>query len=245
MEDNIDNQIDSNLPAGNKAGFKHVFLVLRHPTETFRTVADAGHAWLYPFLIVIVLLLIGYVFGSAHYNEDASVVSDLALLSDSEQNVLFVVTLIALLIFGPPIYFLLAYVIPSAIFMFFGNFVFERHLRFKQYLNITAYALAPTIVLALINLIVMLSTGGQSISFSPASLLPVDFQTTFIGYWLSMFSLFNIWIIALLILGLSTILEQTRLHTGFWLIPLFLAFATCSAFIFSFVGRFAQDYGAF
>ena len=242
MENDIDNSTEMQPPARKKAGFKHIFLVLRRPSQTFYHIADAGHAWLYPVLVLIVLIFVGMLVSSGNSGDQASIEEDLGLLSQSEQTIAYIIGITFIIIIGPPLYFLVAVVIPSLVFMFFGNFVMERQLGFRNYLNVTAFALCPIIILEIINLLVKLVTGGNTIAFNPDIFLPTELQATFIGYWLAYFSIFNIWVLVLLTIGLATILEKSRGRVALWLIPLFLAFATVSSTIIASLENFVSNY---
>ena len=243
MEDSIDNTGEAHIPPGIKVGFKQVFTVLRKPTRTFYLVADAGRAWQFPFMIFALVLIIGMILGIVYSDEPPDYGGDFALMSEGEQNALQIVGIIMAFLFVPPSYLLFAYIVPSWIFMLFGNQLMERHLGFRNYLNITAFALSPLIIREIINILTMLITGREIFSYSPQIFLPVELHTSFLGFWLANFSLFTIWILSLLTIGLATVLETTRARIILWLIPLFLAFATAESLFFSYIQRFGQDYG--
>jgi hypothetical protein len=241
----LENQHGENLDVKKRAGFIHVFEILYSPTRTFEHVISAGHAWLYPALLLAIILDIGIILSVPFIQEQMQ--ETLALFPNggvgSEQ--LVIVMLVFSLFFTPLIVFLPAYIIPSSIYLFFGNFVFEGRARFRQVLNATAFASMPFIVGRLLESVISGFGGLDWFSFGPAMLLPAEFQNTFLGLWLGMFDLFIIWQIVLTIIGLSVLYRHTRAKTAAWLIPLYLAAYTFFALAGSFIQRFASEWGGF
>lgn len=239
----MENQPGENYEVKKRAGFTHVFEILYSPGRTFEHVIDAGHAWLYPALLLAVILDIGIILSIPLIQEQMR--ESLALFpnSGSASEQLMIGILVFSLFLTPLIAFLLAYIIPSSIYLLFGNFVFESRAGFRQALNITAFASMPFIIGRLLESVISGFGGLDWFSFGPAMLLPPEFQNTFLGLWLGMFDIFLIWQIALTIIGLSMLFRHTRMKTAAWLIPLYLAACTFFALVGSFMQRFASEWG--
>jgi hypothetical protein len=241
----LENQSGENREVKKRSGFIHVFEILYSPTRTFEQVIESGQAWLYPAILFGIILDIGIILSIPFMQEQMREALLLFPNSGIASEQLVIVMLAFSLFFTPLIAFLLAYIIPSSIYLFFGNFVFEGRAGFRQILNVTAFASMPFIVGRLLESVISGFSGLDWFTFGPAMLLPAEYQNTFLGHWLGMFDVFIIWQIALTIIGLSALYRHTRAKTAAWLIPLYLAAYTFFALATSFMQRFASEWGGF
>jgi len=241
----LENQPGENLEVKKRAGFIHVFEILYSPTRTFEHVIGAGHAWFYPALLFAIILDIGIILSIPFMQEQMRESLTLFPGSGIGSEQFVIVMLLFSLFFTPLIAFLLSYIIPSSVYLFFGNFVFEGRARFRQVLNVTAFASLPFIVGRLLESVISGLGGLDWFSFGPAMLLPAEFQNTFLGLWLGIFDLFIIWQIVLTIIGLSVLYGHTRAKTAAWLIPLYLTTYTFFALAGSLIQRFVSEWGGF
>lgn len=239
----LENQYGENFEIKKRGGLIHVFEILHSPARTFEHIIDAGHAWIYPSVFLAIILDIGIILSVPFMREHMQETLALFPSSGIGAEQLMIIALVFSLFFTPLITFLLAYIIPSAIYMFFGNFVFECRAGFRQVLNVTAFASIPFIVGRLLERVISGFGGPDWISFGPAMLLSAEFQNTFLGLWLGMFDLFLIWQVVLTIIGLSMLYGHTRFKTAAWLIPLYLAAYTFFALASSYMQRFVSEWG--
>jgi Yip1 domain len=235
--------IDLNQEKKPRAHFGHVIGVITAPGKTFSHVIDAGHAWIYPFILISIIMLFGIFLENTTIQREAFETLPLGVNGSINMEVIFIISLIITSIFTPIIIFLVLYMIPALIYLFFGNFIFEKKIKFRQTLNIAAYSGVPFIVGSLVGTFMVGLGGNANISFSPAAFLPIEMHHAFIGMWLGIFDLFAIWQIFLAITGLSILFQHTKMKVASWLIPLYLVVYTFAIMMLSFMRNFVSEWG--
>jgi len=228
-----------------KASFKSVFEVLFAPTATFYHVRDAGHAWFFPFIIVVLTILLSMIVPDANIDNAQNIDDELSMLGGEYQSALMAIGIVFVVILIPLGVGLVWYVIPSLVFMLFGNYLFERRAKFIHIINTTVYATCPVIIQNMIGTIIAVTIGRNIIEFSPAVFLPVELHESFLGLWLSSLNLFSIWVVILLIIGLSGLFEHSRAKTSAWIIPLYLFATSFGAFFSSFAAKLSENMNKF
>ena len=226
-----------------KAGIFSVFEVLYSPSRAFRQIIDAGHAWIYPAIIFALILEMGIIMEIPLLQEQIAEPAMLLPEGEKISESIIIITIVFISIFLLPIGFFAIYIVPSLIYIFIGNFVFEGKAGFRQVLNVTAYASIPYLIGNFLANTISSIMRMEFFTFNPSVLFPAEMQATFLGIWLGMFNPLLIWQVALTIIGLSLLYNHTKAKTAAWFIPLYLAFYTFFALVFSLLGKFAEDWG--
>ena len=99
-------------------------------------------------------------------------------------------------------------VIVSAVYLFVGNVVLGGKASFKKVLSVTAWSWLIFSLAGLVMLPLVLSQETMQISFSLATFMSDESQTTFLYKFLQKIEIFSIWWIAVYSIGLSVIYKM-------------------------------------
>jgi hypothetical protein len=224
-----------------KAGFLQVIEVLYSPKKTFLQVMDAGHSWIFPFILFSVILAVAFISGIPEMEQQSQELAPLGLSQENVSAFMTAFTIIFSIIIAPIVVIIGIYLIPSLVSMFFENFVLAGSAGLRQVMNVIAFAAVPLSIGFLISSAVSFISGVPGFSFSPQIFLPESMRATFLGMWLGIFNLFSIWGIVLSILGLAALYHHRPGTTAAWLIPLYLAGYTLMVFLGSLATRISSN----
>ena len=131
--------------------------------------------------------------------------------------------------------FVLRYLLTAALLLAGLRFVMEGKAHFATVLNVVAFSSVPAGLRELIRIPLMMAEGSLDIFFSPAALTGTASMS---GYALNLLDLFDLWIIALLIVGVATIGNGSRARAAGLVIPLWVVFSLLK------IGIKASPFGA-
>ncbi|HDS01797.1 MAG TPA: hypothetical protein ENO22_11075 [candidate division Zixibacteria bacterium] len=223
-----------------KAGLRQVAEMLTSPTSAFRSIVESGHVWLYPFVVLSLVLVLSMLVQLPAVDDAAQESVLLGMDQEKLDAAITVMAYVFIFIFVP-IFALAAIVLPALIFMFFENFVLGGRADYRQVLNVTAYAFMPSALGIILTSIISWAFQVPEFSFSPAVLLTEEMRHTFMGNWLGIFNVFTIWSLLLTTIGLSVLYGHSRVRTAAWLFPLYLVVFTFFGLFGSFMESFSSD----
>ncbi len=218
--------------------WERLWLLLRAPDHAFRGV-DRGISWLYPILVVS-LLIAGapHVLHRLHIDEQREgigrLLDDGLLTEEQAQNAwtrldealesrsagkIAIQMLLAI-----ATQFLIRFVFPAALLLIGVRFVMEGKARFVAVLGALGWASVPAGIRILIRTPFCALQGSLDIYFGPAALPGVDPDTVG-GYALTLLDVFDIWILALLITGISSVGGLSRGRAAGLVLPLWLVYS--------------------
>jgi hypothetical protein len=223
-----------------KAGLRQVVEVMTSPTNAFRSIVESGHVWLYPFVLLSLIMIFSMLVQLPAVDSTTEESVLLGMDQESLDAAIKVMTYIFIFVFVP-IISLVIIVIPALIYMFFESFVLGGRADYRQVLNVTAYALMPSALGIILTSIISWVFQVPEFSFSPAIFLTEGMRQTFMGSWLGIFDVFTVWTLILTTIGLSILYGHSRLSTAAWLFPLYLVVFTFFALFGSFMEIFSSD----
>jgi hypothetical protein len=223
-----------------KAGLRQVVEVMTSPTNAFRSIVESGHVWLYPFVLLSLIMIFSMLVQLPALGDTAEEPVLPGVDQESLDTAIRVMTYIFIFVFVPVIA-LSTIVISALIYMFFESFVLGGRADYRQVLNVTAYALMPSALGIILTSIISWVFQIPEFSFSPAIFLTEEMRQTFMGNWLGIFDVFTVWSLVLTMIGLSVLYGHGRLRTAAWLFPLYLVVFTFFALFGSFMERFSSD----
>ena len=205
--------------AGRLSGVFHA------PAETFPDVAERGHWWI-PALIMIVM---GLIFVSLFVQRvgfdrmiqktmEAStrmqdMPADQKAAAVAMQRKMMPVFMYA----GPPVATLMGIIIVGGVLLFVMNSLMDAGLRYKQSLNISAYAMLPAgLVSSVLTCVVMFIKPPDefdiehALAFNAGAFLP-EAASKYLVSLASSFDLFTFWTIALMAIGFSVTVGARKL----------------------------------
>lgn len=214
---------------------QRLYLIVADPGRAFHGLAESRWAWVLPVLIVSLLMVappqlmpelylerqeqaLDRMIDGGLLNEEQAFEARQRFEESGERSAGTIATQMSL---GVVMQFILRYILTAAILLAGLRFVMEGGARFATVLNVVAFSSVPAALREIIRTPLMLSEGSLDIYFSPAALTGTS---TLSGYTLSLIDLFDLWILALLILGLASIGNISRGRAAGLVIPLWIVF---------------------
>lgn len=108
-----------------------------------------------------------------------------------------------------PVFMVIILVIGSGILLFLGNIILGGQTKFLSVMNMFALTWLISIPETIVKLPLMISKGSAQVHTSLALLLPADQANTFLGTLLGKFDLFGLWMLGLVILGMSVLTKAS------------------------------------
>lgn len=211
--------------------FQYLYEILIRPSQTFEKIIPAGHAWVWPFLFYCIILILSTIVIIRSYTDDLSQLPEdfRSLNLDSETLKIAGIIIIS---FFTPVFTIMTFLVSAGIYMFFENLIMGGKAKFREVMNVVSFSYMIMVPKFIIQALFVL-VGGKAfnITFSLNVLLSSDLQGTFIYNWLSNFELFQIWVIIVIITGLSVLYKHSKAKTAIWLIPLTLMWWTLQALV--------------
>ena len=127
-------------------------------------------------------------------------------------------------------------VIMSAVLMFGGNILLGGEAKFKTILAVATHSWLVTIPKMLLTAPLMLAKGSAAVSTSLQVLIPADRWMTPLGVALGAFDLFSIWMVVLIIIGISAAYRFSRAKSAAIVVSLYV-FMVLVGVAFSALGR--------
>jgi len=223
-------------PDGRPGPLQRMALVFTRPTEAFRDLQPDRWSWLIPALIVSLLMSLAPQFvHDLHYerqqqalesliergivNEDQAQEARQRIADDAAERGVGPITQQVLLGIVSSIAF--RFILPAALLLAGLRFVLERRTRFPAVLATLSYAALPAGLRAILRTPLQYAKGSLDVYFSPAA--AVGHTRSLGAYALSMFDLFDLWVLALLIVGLAQVGGVSRGRAAGLVLPLWLA----------------------
>lgn len=126
--------------------------------------------------------------------------------------------------------------IEAGLAMFWGNFVFAGKARFKQVLSVFLYGEILFAVGALVHVPLIMAKDSMAVSLSPAIFVADQGVNSFTYQILSKLSLFHIWEIVVVGIGLAAVYGFAR-NKGYWISVLSLGILSVLSALGSLVGN--------
>jgi hypothetical protein len=213
--------------------FRYLYEILIRPSQTFEKIIPAGHAWVWPFLLYSIILILSSIVILSSYSDDPSQLPENFRSLNLDSETLKLAVIIFTTIFTPVVA-IITFLVSAGIYMFFESLIMGGKAKFREVMNVVSFSYMVMVPRLIIQTLFVL-VGGKAfdISFSLNVLLSSDLQGTFIYNWLSNFELFQIWVIIVIITGLSVLYKHSKAKTAVWLIPLTLMWWTLHALVSS------------
>lgn len=202
--------------------FSNLFTIFSSPAETFKRVKATKLAWLFPFLLVIIISLISVQLQmpatvqttldtlKAQPNYDA-VDTELVVQSTKVMGWVMAPLSVAIMVFlGGLIYLLL-------------NLIVRGEAKYMQLVTMYAFAMLPSTIGGLVTAILVYTTGASSLTDVSLSLgaLVAD-KESMLYHLLSIVNPFSLWGLALYVIGSSVMMNRPRKTVGIWIIGAWL-----------------------
>lgn len=234
--------VESGMPEEAEAGIaesisfvQHVTLVFSDPASAFEKLV-ARPRWIGVFLLVLVVSIAGtqasypLVMDMQREMSERSM-ENRQLTPEQEEMAMqrfsrpdspvYRIVAIVLQVLGQ----LLWLMIMAGILMFGGNVLLGGESTFKTLMAITAYSWLVLIPKTLLTVPLMLAKGSAAVSTSLQILIPSDQWMTPLGAALGAFDLFSIWMIFLLVTGISIAYRFSRAKAATLVISLYVMMA--------------------
>ncbi|MBU5673547.1 YIP1 family protein [Paenibacillus brevis] len=208
--------------------FSNLFTIFSSPAETFKRVKANKLAWLFPFLLIIIISLISVQLQmpatlqttldtlKAQPNFSAAD-SDLIVQSTKIMGWVMAPLTIAFMVFlGGLVYLLL-------------NLIVRGEAKYMQLVTMITFAMLPSTIGGLITAILVYTTGAASITDISLSLgaLVAD-KESLLYHLLSIINPFSLWGLALYVIGSSVMMNRPRKTVGIWIIGAWLIISIIS-----------------
>lgn len=229
---------------------QRLLLVITQPSAAFRGLKGDRISWLLPVLVVS-LLMTGspQLLHSLYMEKQEAVMEELVdrgVLSEEQAHEARqkvsdssgdrgAGTVLLQMLLGMATQLVFRYVLPAALLLAGVRFVMEGHARFGVVLSVMGFASVPAAIREILRTPLQMAEGSLDVYFGPAALSGTH---TVGGYALSMLDLFDAWILALLVLGISTVGPISRARAAGLVIPLWLIYSLAK------IGLKASPFGA-
>jgi hypothetical protein len=220
------------------AALRRVALVLTRPSAAFEGLAASRTEWIVPAVLVSLLVVIpGQTVLRPLYLEKQQTV----LESYVERGVLTeeqaheaqrrvqdqtagrgAVSTILQGLLGLVLQVGLRYALPAALLTAGAAFIMEARARFTGVLGAVAFASVPAALREIVRAPLQLARGSLDVYFSPAVLTGTKGLG---GFALNTFDLFDLWILALLVVGLAQVTGTTRARSAGLVLPLWAVYS--------------------
>ncbi|MCK4303641.1 MAG: YIP1 family protein [Candidatus Eisenbacteria sp.] len=230
---------------------RRLSLVVTQPTTAFRGLGNDRTSWLLPALLVSLLAAVSPILMSTlHVEKQMAAVEQMVdrgiiteeMAAEIQQKTAERASNRAL---GPTLFQVLLgvlshlafrYLLPAALLLAGVRFVMEGRATFPAVLSVVAFSSVPAGIRELVRTPLQLAEGTLEIQFSPALL--AGGSQNLGAYALNLLDFFDIWILALLILGLAAVGPISRGRAAGLVLPLWLIYSLAK------IGLKASPFGA-
>lgn len=202
--------------------FSSLFTIFSSPVETFKRVKASKLAWLFPFLLLIIISLISVQLQmpatiqttldtlKAQPNYSA-VDTDMIVQSTKVMGWVMAPLTIAFMVFLSGLVYLLL------------NLIVRGEAKYMQLVTMVTFAMLPSTIGGLITAVLVYTTGATSITEISLSLgaLVAD-KESMLYHLLSIVNPFSLWGLALYVIGSSVMMNRPRKTVGIWIIGVWL-----------------------
>ncbi|GIO37861.1 hypothetical protein J41TS12_27220 [Paenibacillus antibioticophila] len=202
--------------------FSSLFTIFSSPAETFKRVKESKLAWLFPFLLIIIISLISVQLQmpatiqttldtlKAQPNYSA-VDTDMIVQSTKVMGWVMAPLTIAFMVFLSGLVYLLL------------NLIVRGEAKYMQLVTMVTFAMLPSTIGGLITAILVYTTGAASLTEISLSLgaLVAD-KESMLYHLLSIVNPFSLWGLALYVVGSSVMMNRPRKTVGIWIIGVWL-----------------------
>ncbi|WP_044480195.1 YIP1 family protein [Paenibacillus antibioticophila] len=202
--------------------FSSLFTIFSSPAETFKRVKASKLAWLFPFLLLIIISLISVQLQmpatiqttldtlKAQPNYSA-VDTDMIVQSTKVMGWVMAPLTIAFMVFLSGLVYLLL------------NLIVRGEAKYMQLVTMVTFAMLPSTIGGLITAVLVYTTGATSITEISLSLgaLVAD-KESMLYHLLSIVNPFSLWGLALYVIGSSVMMNRPRKTVGIWIVGVWL-----------------------
>ena len=215
------------------AALRRIPAVLTRPAAAFAGFTRKDTAWLFPAVLIALLLVLPAqtVLRPLYLDKQQAMMEQLVdrgiLTEEKAHEVARAVeeqkarpkpgALLWQTLLGMAIQIALRIVLPAALLLAGAVFVMEARTTFAPMLAVMAYGSLPAGVREIVRAPLQLAKGSLDVYFSPAALTGTQGMG---GFALNLLDLFDIWILALVILGVSTVTGMSRGRAAGLVLPL-------------------------
>lgn len=192
------------------------------PVDTFKRVKSSKLAWLFPFVLLVIISLISSYFQMPAVEQTAldqfkaqpSInPADYDMYMQSMRVMTWVMAplTVAIMVFLAGVLYLLL------------NLIVRGEAKYMQLITMVTFAMLPGMIGGLISAILIYTTGAASITDISLSLgaLVAD-KNSMLFHLLSLVNPFSLWGLALYVIGSSVMMERPRKTVGIWIIGTWL-----------------------
>ncbi len=212
---------------------KRMLLVLTRPAAAFVGLEQDRFGWLLPAALVSLIMILPAqtVLYPQHLAQQREVMQryvERGVLTEEQAHAVnervaeqgagrAAVKVVLQSVLGLVIQIALRYLLPAALLLAGCTFVMEARTRYAGVLAAVAYSSLPAALREIVRTPLRLSKGDLEVFFSPAVLTGTQSVG---GYALDLLDLFDLWILALLIVGLATVTGISRGRAAGLVLPL-------------------------
>ncbi len=208
--------------------------VLIAPATAFQGIAEDRFGWMIPFFIVSFALVCGSFFLPELYQarqmemydrllEQDLVTEEQALeiqeVTEADQHEPSLGETIFAVFMSIGAQFLLRYLIPAGILTIGTQYIMGGQISYRTMLSLLSFSVVPAGIRSLLLIPLQSSQNTLDIFFSPAIFTGTD---SLIGFTLSLLDVFDVWILWLLVIGISTAANISRGRALSLVVPLWL-----------------------
>jgi hypothetical protein len=223
--------------------FSRIIGIFFSPGKTFQDIQRKPN-WLVPAIILVVISL-GFVYltkpiilKDAQTQALAQIEKQNLSEDQTEQALARAEKMTSIMIFvGPAVGSFIVFLILAAIWLFISNTILGGNATFSQMLGVTVYKDFIGILAMLVKLPIILAQQTMNIHFSLATFMPDSAQTTFLYKMLSKVEVFNIWIIAVLCIGIGIMSKTGAKKSWPWIVLTFVIWYVATAGLGSMFGQ--------
>ena len=223
--------------------FSRIIGIFFSPGKTFQDIQIKSN-WLVPAIILVVFSL-GFVFltkpiilKDAKTQALAQIEKQNLTPEQTEQALARAEKITSIMIFvGPAVGSFVVFFILAAIWLFISNTILGGNATYSQMLGVTIYKDFIGVLAMLVKLPIILAQQTMNVHFSLATFMSDSAQTTFLYKMLSKVEVFNIWIIAVLCIGIGVMSKTGAKKSWPWVVLIFVIWYVATAGLGSMFGR--------